>query len=81
MSAVLKSALENLDKALGRLEKSIDKKFAKKSSRGAKQTMLDLDFVDDDDEDGEPKNRALADKLDNTIARLETLLSEERALG
>ena len=80
MALVLKPALENLDRALMRLEKSIDKCLAKKTQKGKKNQPMLLD-LDDENEDGGEVDYMLAQKLDSTIARLETLLGEEKAVG
>lgn len=80
MALVLKPALENLDRALVRLEKSIDKCLAKKTQKSKKQQPMLLDF-DGEDETGDEVDYMLAQKLDSTIARLETLLGEEKSVG
>ena len=70
MKAVLKPALENLDKALARLETAVDKRFVQvKKSKEEPQFALDRSERD--------VNRKIAAKLDQTINRLEMLLSEE----
>lgn len=68
MKSVLKPALENLDKALGRLETSVEKRFPKEK----KDLELDLSARNERD-----VNRKIAAKLDQTINRLEMLLTEE----
>lgn len=68
MKSALKPALENLDKALGRLETSVEKRFPKEK----KDLELDLSARNERD-----VNRKIAAKLDQTINRLEMLLTEE----
>jgi hypothetical protein len=70
MKSVIKPALENLDKALARLESAVDKRFAQ-TKKVRQEPQLEL-----------PRNEAevnkkIAAKLDQTINRLEMLLSEE----
>ena len=71
MKSSLKPALENLDKALGQLETAIDKRFhvVKKQKE---EPQLDLSARNERD-----VNRKIAAKLDQTINRLEMLLTEE----
>lgn len=70
MKAVLKPALENLDKALARLETAVDKRFVQlKKSHEEPQFSLDKNERE--------VNKKIAAKLDQTINRLEMLLSEE----
>lgn len=70
MKSVLKPALENLDKALGRLESAVEKRFVVvKKTREEPQLELARNERD--------VNRKIAAKLDQTINRLEMLLSEE----
>jgi BMFP domain-containing protein YqiC len=71
MDAALNPALEKLDKALGHLEKTIDKQI----QTVAKQKVapqLDLSVRDERE-----VNRKIATRLDQTIERLEILLSED----
>lgn len=71
MKSSLKPALDNLDKALARLEGAVEKRFrviAKKKD----EPQLDLHARNERD-----LNRKIAAKLDHTINRLEMLLSEE----
>ena len=77
MALVLKPALENLGRALMRLEKSIDKCLTKKVQKSKKQQPMLLD-LDDEQDDGD---YMLAQKLDSTIERLESLLGEEKVVG
>lgn len=70
-SAALKPALENLDKALARLETAVDRKL-QSEKRTAEEPQLDLSARNERD-----VNRKIAAKLDLTINRLETLLSED----
>ena len=71
MASALKPALENLDKALGRLEAAVDKRLRVVKVE-EKQPKLDLTARNDRD-----LNRKIAARLDQTIDRLETLLAEE----
>ncbi len=71
-ASALKPALENLDKALSRLEGMVDKK-AQASKRAQEEPQLDLNSRNERE-----VNRKIAAKLDQTINRLETLLSDER---
>ncbi len=70
MKAVLKPALENLDKALMRLESAVDKRIVQ-----VKKTHVEPELVLDRSE--REVNKKIAAKLDQTINRLEMLLSEE----
>lgn len=71
MKSALKPALENLDQALGRLETAVEKRFhvIKKQQE---EPQLDLSARNERD-----VNRKIAAKLDQTINRLEMLLTEE----
>jgi hypothetical protein len=70
MKSVLKPALENLDKALGRLESAVERSFSQvKKTKVEPQLELQRNERD--------VNRKIAAKLDQTINRLEMLLSEE----
>ncbi len=71
-ATALKPALENLDKALSRLEGMVDKK-AQSSKRAQEEPQLDLNSRNERE-----VNRKIAAKLDQTINRLETLLSDEQ---
>ena len=71
MKSSFKPALENLDKALGRLETAIDKQFTG-IKKHKEEPQLDLNARSERD-----VNRKIAAKLDQTINRLELLLSEE----
>lgn len=70
MKAVLKPALENLDKALQRLETAVEKQFVQ-SKKTKEEPMLALDRNERE------VNKKIAARLDQTINRLETLLMEE----
>lgn len=71
MKSALKPALENLDKALGQLETAIEQRFhAVKKQK--EEPQLDLSSRNERD-----VNRKIAAKLDQTINRLEMLLTEE----
>jgi hypothetical protein len=70
MKSVLKPALENLDKALGRLESAVERSLSQvKKTKVEPQLELQRNERD--------VNRKIAAKLDQTINRLEMLLSEE----
>ena len=71
MKTVLKPALENLDKALGRLETAVEKRFLVVQKK-KEEPQLELSARNERD-----VNRKVAAKLDQTISRLEMLLSEE----
>lgn len=70
-ASALKPALENLDKALNRLEVMVDKKN-QSLKRAQEEPQLDLNSRNERE-----VNRKIAAKLDQTINRLETLLSDE----
>ena len=71
MKSSLKPALENLDRALGRLETAVEKRltFTKKEK--------DIPQLDLTVRDERAVNKKIAAKLDQTINRLEMLLSED----
>jgi hypothetical protein len=70
MKAAIKPALENLDKALLRLENAVDKRLVQtKKSKEEPQFALDRNERE--------VNKKIAAKLDHTINRLEMLLSED----
>jgi len=71
MKPALKPALENLDKALARLETAVDKRL---QTDGRKKVEPQLDLSTRNERE---VNRKIAARLDQTINRLETLLSEE----
>jgi hypothetical protein len=71
MKSTLKPALENLDKALGSLETAIEKRF-QVVKKVKEEPMLDLSARNERE-----VNRKIAAKLDQTINRLEMLLTEE----
>lgn len=70
MKSVLKPALENLDKALGRLESAVEKSLTQ-VKRVKEEPQFELQRNEKD------VNRKIAARLDQTINRLEMLLSEE----
>ena len=70
MKSVLKPALENLDKALGRLESAVERSLTQ-TKKTKVEPQLELQRNERD------VNRKIAAKLDQTINRLEMLLSEE----
>ncbi len=72
MKSALKPALENLDKALTRLEASIDRKL-KALQVEAEEPEFDLNARNERD-----VNRKIAARLDQTINRLEVLLSDSQ---
>lgn len=71
MKSALKPALENLDKALARLEVAVDKRLQQERRQSSSEPQLDLMRNERE------VNRKIASKLDQTIHRLETILSEE----
>jgi hypothetical protein len=71
MKSPLKPALENLDKALGQLETAIEKRFTV-VKKHKEEPQLDLTARNERE-----VNRKIAAKLDQTINRLEMLLTEE----
>jgi hypothetical protein len=71
MKSALKPALENLDKALARLEQMVDRRM-QSDRRQKEEPQLDLTARNDRE-----VNRKIAAKLDQTINRLETLLSDD----
>ncbi len=71
MKSALKPALENLDKALARLETAVDKRLQSEQRQKA-EPQLDLSARNERE-----VNRKIAARLDQTINRLETLLTEE----
>ena len=72
MKSALKPALENLDKALTRLEASIDRKLQALQVE-AEEPEFDLNARNERD-----VNRKIAARLDQTINRLEVLLSDSQ---
>lgn len=70
MKSVMKPALENLDKALQRLENAVEKRFVQ-----ATKTHIEPQLTLDRNE--REVNKKIAAKLDQTINRLEMLLTEE----
>jgi hypothetical protein len=70
MKASIKPALENLDKALMRLENAVDKRLVQ-TKKAKEEPQLSLDRNERE------VNKKIAAKLDSTINRLEMLLSEE----
>jgi hypothetical protein len=71
MKSALKPALENLDQALGRLETAVEKRI-QVTKKYKEEPQLDLSARNERE-----VNRKIAAKLDQTIDRLEMLLSEE----
>lgn len=71
MKSSLKPALENLDRALGHLETSVEKRFSL-IKKQKEEPQLDLSARNERE-----LNRKIAAKLDQTINRLEVLLTEE----
>ena len=71
MKTALKPALENLDKALGRLEQVVDQRM-KSEQKSKGEPQLDLSVRNERD-----VNRKIAMRLDQTINRLETLLTQD----
>ncbi|MDE1153844.1 MAG: hypothetical protein PW788_15030 [Micavibrio sp.] len=71
MKSALKPALENLDKALARLETAIDKRFIA-VKKAKEEPQLDLSARNERE-----VNKKIAAKLDQTINRLEMLLTDE----
>ena len=71
MKSSLKPALENLDKALGQLETAVEKRF-QVVKKHKEEPQLDLTARNERE-----VNRKIAAKLDQTINRLEMLLTEE----
>ncbi len=71
MKSVLKPALDNLDKALDSLEAAVDKQFSR-TKKVKTEPQLDLSARNERD-----VNRKVAARLDQTINRLESILSEE----
>ena len=78
MKSALKPSLENLDKAVARLEQTLDKKMqiihkqTQIIEQLQQQPQLELSARSERD-----VNRKIAAKLDQTIERLETLLNDE----
>lgn len=70
MKSVIKPALDNLDKALARLESAVEKGFTQ-AKKVRQEPQLELARNEKE------VNRKIAAKLDQTINRLEMLLSEE----
>jgi 2-methylisocitrate lyase-like PEP mutase family enzyme len=71
MKSALKPSLENLDKAVARLEQAFDKKL-QAAGRVKQEPQLDLNARNERE-----VNRKIAAKLDQTIERLEVLLNDE----
>ena len=71
MKSALKPALENLDKALIRLESAVEKRFLS-IKKAKEEPQLDLSARNERE-----VNKKIAAKLDQTINRLEMLLTEE----
>ena len=71
MKSALKPALENLDKALAKLESAVEKRFVT-VKKAKEEPQLDLSARNERE-----VNKKIAAKLDQTINRLEMLLTEE----
>ncbi len=71
MKSALKPALENLDKALAKLESAVEKRFLT-VKKAKEEPQLDLSARNERE-----VNKKIAAKLDQTINRLEMLLTEE----
>lgn len=71
MKSSLKPAFENLDRALGQLETAVEKRFSLVKKQ-KEEPQLDLSARNERE-----LNRKIAAKLDQTINRLEVLLTEE----
>lgn len=71
MKSALKPALEGLDKALARLETSVEKRLQQQKKEMV-EPQLNLNARNERD-----INRKVAARLDQTINRLEMLLTEE----
>lgn len=71
MKSSLKPAVESLDKALGRLEIAVEKRL-QLVKKQKEEPQLDLNARNERD-----VSRKIAAKLDQTINRLEMLLSQE----
>ena len=71
MKSALKPALESLDKALGRLETAVDKRM-QSAVKQKSEPQLDLSARNERE-----VNRKIANRLDQTINRLESILTEE----
>lgn len=74
MITVLKPALENLDKALGRLEKAVEVRLQAPAATAAAKAEPQLDLSVRNERE---VNRKIASRLDQTINRLEVLLSQD----
>jgi hypothetical protein len=75
MKSALKPAIENLDKALARLESAVDKRIVQAVPSPVKRPKDEpqLELARNERE----VNKKIAARLDQTISRLEMLLSEE----
>ena len=71
MKSALKPALESLDKALGRLETAVDKRLQSVAKQKS-EPQLDLTARNERE-----VNRKIANRLDQMIHRLESILTEE----
>ncbi|MGM0422535.1 MAG: hypothetical protein ACQEQL_05485 [Pseudomonadota bacterium] len=69
MSQSLKAALQDLNDSISRLENTIDQRVEKGSRNQAELFGIS--------EEEKKLNKNIAGKLDSTIKRLETLLTEE----
>ncbi|MFH1158662.1 MAG: hypothetical protein V1721_07270 [Pseudomonadota bacterium] len=75
MKSSLKSALDNLEKSLGRLETTVEKRFIS-IKKQKEEPQLDLSARNERE-----VTRKIATRLDQTINRLERLLTEEKSCG
>lgn len=71
MKSALKPALEGLDKALGRLETAVEKRLDSAVKQKV-EPQLDLSARNERE-----VNKKIATRLDQTIQRLEMMLTEE----
>lgn len=72
MHSSMKPAFENLDKALVRLETAVEKRFVAPKKQVKEEPKIDSGATAERE-----VNRKIAAKLDQTINRLEMLLTEE----
>lgn len=75
MKSSLKSALNTLDKSLGRLETTVEKRFTS-IKKQKEEPQLDLSVRNERE-----VTRKIATRLDKTINRLERMLTEEKSCG
>lgn len=88
MASALRPALVSLENALNLLEETLDQHLAALEQDNDEDYEDDIDDEDDGDDDAIPQldlsvrnerdvNRKVATRLDQTISRLEMLLSQE----